>query len=261
MSSLKSKWYQFLFILFDPWILLFLIGTVVLFLIKPDKSGGSSETTIVIITVLISISSAILGARISKQWVDISEGSVLKTKGQSAVRSLKLLLNSIISMDRRIKYYFQLNADSSLDIDNLKLVFSDIEERCNLLEEETINSIENWTDIVPDADIKTHIGIISDLKLKLENTLIELEGLKNERDEIKDKTQDEKIKFEKIFLEKEKETVKLREELKKKEVGFGIGVGAQAATLGSYASRLKKLNKSRITGKGFDLLGNEHSGE
>ena len=46
MSTLKSKWSQFLNIFCDPWVILFLISTVILFIIKPEKSENTSDTTL-----------------------------------------------------------------------------------------------------------------------------------------------------------------------------------------------------------------------
>ena len=46
MSTLKSKWSQFLNIFCDPWVIFFLISTVILFIIKPEKSENTSDTTL-----------------------------------------------------------------------------------------------------------------------------------------------------------------------------------------------------------------------
>lgn len=235
MQKITDKWKIFLSIIFDPWVFIFMLSTILLFVYKYNISTNAQPTTMVIITLMITLSSAILGSRITKQWIDISEGSLLVARGRSAVRSLKLLLSSIFSLDRRVKYYIHQKKNNNLGKDSLDLIFSEFCERCNILSEETVSSIENWTDIIPEADIKTHIGIISDLKANLENTKKELNQISLEKDEIKGRKDKEKKQLEAQIKTKEREIDDLREELRQKEIRFGINVGTQATTLGSFS--------------------------
>ena len=180
---------------------------------------------------MISISSAILGSRITKEWLDIAEGNILIVRGKAAVRGLKLLLSNIISVDNRIKLLINLTKENKIDINNIELIFSELGDRCKSLAEETVCSIENWTDITSEADVKTHIGIITDLKIKLDYTEKDLTEMKIEKETIEGKTTIEKNELEIKYREKETEAELLREKLRQKEIGFGISVGTQAATI------------------------------
>ena len=63
---------------------------------------------------------------------------------------------------------------------------------CSLLQEETVSSIENSTDIVPEADIKTQIGVISDLKTSIDDKEGELTHLKATLAEAQGKSEQER---------------------------------------------------------------------
>src|SRR5262249_41165089 len=53
---------------------------------------------------------------------------------------------------------------------------------CTMLSEETIGAIENWTDIVPEADIKSQIGVVTGLQDKLTDNQNALEKMRAELD-------------------------------------------------------------------------------
>ncbi|MFC1650568.1 hypothetical protein ACFL2X_03260 [Candidatus Latescibacterota bacterium] len=229
MKALKDRWIIFKDIIFDPWVLLFLICTISLIFIS--QSTDSSNTLTTILSLLISISSAILGARIMEQWLDISESNILITRSKTAVRGLKLLLSNIFSMDKRIRFYMSLKKEDKININNLKLIFSDFEARCNILAEETVNSIENWTDITPEADVKTHIGVITELQTNLKNANDNIEKIKTENENYIGESTIEKEKLEEKLKIAEDDARQYREKLRQKEIGFGLNVGTQAATL------------------------------
>jgi hypothetical protein len=238
MESFKQRWQVFLSIVFDPWTLCFLISTALL-LYKSLTQNNPSVSTTTLFTILITLSSAVLGGRVSKQWIDATEGGILIARGKSAVRSLKLLLSTIISMDKRIDRY--LSHDDIKRSDVAKLSLEEVKERCNLLAEESVSSIENWTDIIPEADVKTHIGIISDLKFEFESTAKDLQALKTELSQTKNKSKEEQKKLEEAVQDKDKELLKLQREMRKKETNFGIGLdpsGGSYVTLSGITSSI-----------------------
>lgn len=202
MISLKHKWKAFFEIIFDPWILVFLISTVTLIVFQSNQTDKSISA---ILAVLISLSSAFLGGLIRKQWLDITEESVLIARGKSAIRSLKLLLGNVASVERRVCQYKERYAKQKQEAELIKICLEEIVEKCIVLEEEVLNSIENWTDIIPEADIKTQIGVISELKQSIESLMKDIDGLKTELETTREKSRGESEALSKKILEKERQ--------------------------------------------------------
>ena len=168
MINLKKRWKMFLNIIFDPFTLLLTISVSILLYFSNEQASP-------LIMVLITIASAILGGRLNKLWSDIIEGKVITARGKAAVRNLKLLLVHISVLKQKV-IKFQDSVEQDLFITR---TYEEIESFCSVLEEEAVNSIENWTDILPEADIKTQIGIISDLNQSLKDKEDELLDLNN----------------------------------------------------------------------------------
>lgn len=162
-SSLYKKWKNFLNVILDPWVIILSLATVY-FIYFSNLPGTTDKNIISILTLIISLFSAILGGILANRWAEITELKVLVARGKSAIRSLKLILLNISKIEKRTKYYI-----SSIDKENedFKLVISNFEEvieKCYILEEEIISSIENWTDIIPEVEnMKTQIGLITDM--------------------------------------------------------------------------------------------------
>ncbi len=202
LTNIFKKWGVFIqIIILDPWTFLFLLTSILLLYISGKQNN---PTIITLLSSLLSISSAVVGARILKQWVDINEGGIVVARGNAAVRGLKLLLTSIISLDKRINQY--ISQDQNKESINPMIInlLNEIKGRCDLMTEEAVNSIENWTDIIPEANIKTQIGVISEYKGKLESSNLELGLLKEKLKDTEGKT--------------EKEIKALTLEVKKKEI-------------------------------------------
>lgn len=160
-KKLKERWSTFINIILDPWVLILILGVITLILISSKTSGN--ESLKLLLTVLISIVSSVLGGLFVKRWSDINEEKIIVARGKSAIRSLKLLFQNIKMIENRVtKYIENLNTDKD-DFELLKNQFEEVIEKCNMLGEENINSIEDWTDIIPEADITTQIGTLSEL--------------------------------------------------------------------------------------------------
>jgi hypothetical protein len=222
LDKLRKRWELFFDVILDPWTLLLIISAILLFAF----SIGQTNTTISsLFFVLITIASTILGGRITKHWVDITEGGVVIARGKSAVRGLKLLLRNISALEQRVAKCSDGNDEIEKHPEVTKRNYEEIREFCNLLEEETVNSIENWTDIVPEADIKTQIGIIGELKQSLQGKEEELEELNNELNDTKGKSEEDHNKLEAEVKKIEKQKSDLEREMVERKIGLG-GLGA-----------------------------------
>ena len=86
-------------------------------------------------------------------------------------------------------------------------------EKCNTLHEETINAIENWTDIIPEADVTTQIGKIGALQGQIVDLATEAERLRNEFDSSRDLSEKEVTAVRQKLLDKESELQNAKKEL------------------------------------------------
>ena len=221
METLKTRWTTFAGIMLDPWNLLVTIGLIVLFSVS---SPELSNLTSALISALITIASAVLGGRVTKQWVDITEGGVVIARGKSAVRSLKLLLRNIAALEARVTTFMNKRDEIEKHPEVTTRNYEEIVETCNLLEEETVNSIENWTDIVPEADIKSQIGIISELKTTLSGKEDDLRRLNKLLSDAKGQSEDDRNKLEEEIKKKESQIGHLTREIAARKTGLG-GLG------------------------------------
>ena len=165
MKNFFDRWCIFFKVVIDPWFIISAIFTVY-FSITINTSKETNITTL--LTVLISLFSGVAGSILAKNIISINGEDALRARGKVSIRSLKLILGNLYSFGKRL----------STQNDNKQSLYSiqDIYERITILEEEVLSSIENWTDIIPEADMKTQIGIITELQKKLE----EKEKEKNE---------------------------------------------------------------------------------
>jgi hypothetical protein len=228
--TLGQKWNDFFFVLFDPWIvflLLLVIGLIIstIFITEPIVQT--------IITTLISVVSGLLGGIISYKWSQITEVKVLIARGKTAIRGLKLILLNIANIENRTKHYI-----CSIDLENkeyklIKNNFEEVIEKCNILEEEIISSIENWTDIIPEVhNLKTQIGILTEMKSKESNLELEIQKLNKELESVKEEDSDA-IKALKTDLDAKVTELTLTKKklvLKEAEMDKGIFSGFTGAT-------------------------------
>lgn len=237
-NSLKQRWVDFFKVFGDPWVIILFISTLVLIYISTDSED---KKLVGILNFIISLTSGLLGGLITLRLSQITELTVLVARGHSAIRGLKLVLLSVGAVEKRIKVNIDNLDSTNSDFKLIKSTYEEVIEKCNIIEEEIVSSIENWTDIIPEINtIKTQIGIISEAKSKVKELEDEITKSKNELLSTKEAevTQRETIKKE---LElKEIELTKIKQELKKTETklnntSFGGGFASYPLT-GSFKS-------------------------
>jgi flagellar basal body-associated protein FliL len=222
MKNLKKNWKMFLNILLDPFVLLFTTSIIMLF-------HFSNELTKPLFEVLLIIASGILGGRLTRLWED----SLTITRGKSAVRDLKLLLTNI-SVLKQKAINFQNSEEQAIVI---KRNYKEIESFCGVLEEAAVNSIENWIDIVPEADIKTQIGIISDLNQSLKDKERELLDLNNKYSAEKFKSEEGRKQLSLEIKEKESQITNLEKEIRQNSLSWPYQPGLLSSLLDTQNRR------------------------
>lgn len=233
-TDLKRKWRLFLYIILDPFLILLIIITICLIYFSSDDKN---KNVYFILIVLSSISCSFIGALIYRKWEEFNDKPILIARGKSAIRNLKLLMSSIAALEKRVKIFlFNLN-----DAKNTRVVTSsnleEIIDKCITLKEETINSIENWIDIIPEADVTTQIGTLSDLNNELNNLKKEVIILNNEkRKKDKEKEKDTNLikQLNNKISEKEKQMESKNDEILnlKKKIDNSILGGITSTTIG-----------------------------
>lgn len=255
MHDLIKRWKIFGGLVLDPWNLFTLIGLG--FLLSVDSRSVNSLTN-GLMSALTILASTVLGGRITNQWIKITEGGIVVARGKSAVRSLKLLLRSIAALESRVVRFLGNGEEIDTNPPVTRRNYEEIIETCNLLEEETVSSIENWTDIVPEADIKSQIGMISELKGTLTEKESDLSALKGQLEETQEESADERRLLGEEIREKTKQINKLNNKIFGLQTGLG-GVGfisnsdLKIGKPGLLAEALKLSTSDKIVSLG-DML-------
>ena len=209
-KELKQEWIDVWKIIAQPLPVLLIVLTVI-FGYGTYQSNENTQL-LGILTIITSIISGVAGAAISYKWQKLNEGREIYTRAKGAVRNLRLLLKAINTHQYRIQCNYQKIISPQADkgeITPAQMAFEGAIADSISLQEQTMNSIEDWTDIVPEANIRTQIGVITDLNKHLEKTKEELSEMahkleeqelkKEEREEIE--SQIKELRLEKINLE------------------------------------------------------------
>lgn len=231
MIPWKSRWRAFLDIVIDPWTITLIVVSAFLVKVIVEQTD---RFVVAILTVILSVVSGVLGGLLTNRWTQITGERVTVARGKVAVRSLKLLLGNIAALERRVRTYLERYQDGkrreSLNDEVVTTYLEEIIGRTGVLEEETLSSIENWMDILPEADVRTQIGVISKLREELSERARDLEGLNVKLKEVAGKSEEKEETLKKQIYDKEQEITRLRKELseKKSVVGpiFPTGVGS-----------------------------------
>lgn len=218
----KARWRAFGSIVFEPWSLLLLaIGVAFAHALTKQTQPGLLGT----FTLMVSLISGVLGGLWTTRWQRLDDERVTVARGRVAVRSLKLLLGNINALDRRAKEY--LRRCGSEDNPPVATYLEEVIERCGVLEEEALSSIENWTDVIPEADIRTQIGVISELRLEIDAIKDDREKLQEELEDIKGRSEEREQVLRAQIEEKERKETELRRKLSVQSLrGLNQGLGA-----------------------------------
>ena len=231
----KDNWKNFIRTFFDPWIIIFCLA--VFFVIRWSVDEAIKIVTnnllVSLLSVLISILSGILGAILFKRWTDLTESRVLAVRGKSAIRNLKMLLRNVTNLKERVTEFISSSKEGREHSKDVTMLFlENVVDKSAALQEETVNSIENWIDIIPEADIKTVMGDISELKGLLSKLQAEIVKKEGEIKALKEKEKKEAISKDEVIKKMSeiqamnKDMQKYIREIKDKEKKIDINVPA-----------------------------------
>lgn len=177
-NNLCEKWKFFMTLILDPWVLISIVITLFLIYISTKPELKDFE---LFLNLLITLTSGLVGGIIAHKWGVLTETKVFEVRAKSAIRSLKLILNSIGNLENRAVVFLERLNKENNEYDLQRNNLEEIIEKCDILEEEIMSSMEDWTDIIPEVEnVKSQIGLISDLKLNVVNKQIEIDKLEKE---------------------------------------------------------------------------------
>jgi hypothetical protein len=231
-KTLGERWKACLSVVFDPWNALLILIALALFAISAYDSSLSKLTT-ALLSVLLTVAAAVLGARVTQQWSAITEQSVVQARGVAAVRSLKLLLRNIAALENRVSGFRAHETHITKHTEVTKRNYEEIRAACIVLQEEAVSSIENWTDIVEEADVRTQIGVITSLKADLEAKATELEAAKVELTKTEGRSVEESRRLQAHIEQVQSRVAELQRELIEKSIGVSGGLAIGTNTLSS----------------------------
>ncbi len=157
----------------SPATLVVLISTVILGWVAINQHDGLLLAAV--FTLGTSVAAGILGAVIWDRWIRLTGRSVLVDKGKSAIRSLKLLWRNLNACQGRVTIYLD-RRKTGVTGDVVNTWLEEEIQRLSTLQEEALNAISNWTDIIPETDVTAQLAPYRELQA----SVLTLKGAKEE---------------------------------------------------------------------------------
>lgn len=236
-SNFIRQWRVFFSIVLNPFVLILILVTIgfIYFAARSNLYLKETEDVIYVEELFIliaSIFSGLAGAVISSRWNKLSETNVLVTRGKSAIRGLNLLLLNLIKLEERIIIHISRLGEKARK--SISISYEEFAHTCRQLQEEAVNAIEEWQDIIPEANVKNQIGVLSDLRAQLMESNRELGEIKNKYENLEQDQEQEKEQLQREIEEKEDEIAGLRRNLRTKKSELGESVIGGLSSRGSY---------------------------
>ena len=227
-SGLVGKWKFFFGILLDPWTLILL--SAIIFLHVYGYNTNDSTLALIFNVIITALGTTMCTIAFLK-WERTYSHSIVKVKGESAIRSLQSLILTISRLEKRIFLVIDRINPSNSEYAIIKSNYEEFLDSCAGLKEMSFDAIENWTDIIPDA------GAIRSKIQEFYMLQGQILSEKKEKDRLRE--QFEEIRHQAELSEDEKDALKLRLNEKDKSIAR-LTTDLQHLT--------EKLNKSIFSG-------------
>jgi hypothetical protein len=230
--KLGEKWKAFIGIILDPWVIMLLLLTVTLGYVSTFvvPTGQAEEAIVAVVSLLFGIFAGVLGGVVAKRWDDLTGERVLVARGGVAIRSLTLLVNNITALRRRVDDYLQRHTEEGyrkkVTAEVIQTYLEEVIDRCKLLENDTLSSIDNWKDVIPEADVKSQAAVITEFEQKQVVLLEQIASLKSELDSTKARSEKE---AQKLIARLQRTREELAEARRRRLESDPLGVGAAAS--------------------------------
>lgn len=238
-ANLLKQWSLFLAALLAPGVVVFGLAAIALLWISISREGSEAlgPTGTAVVTVLIALSSALAGGVLARRWDDLAETGILVTRGKSAIRGLRILLLDIGQLELRVAGFLSKVSAEDQEAELFKTRYEELIGWCARLQEGVVNSIEEWTDIIPQADVKTQIGQLSEMRSAIARLQEEREELIGQLESDRSKGAEERGRLERELKAKDRKLRETTERLRAKEAEFSFsGLGGIGRRLGAKTS-------------------------
>lgn len=153
--GLKERWKRFWLMWLEPWNLALFAIMVAMYALGVAELKGAVG---VLSQTVLALASGVLGGRIANNLAELNAVLVLRARGTVAVRGLKLLLRNIQAIEHRVRIFQEEGTKPDFKSEVAVARLDETLEMVRVLQEEAVSSIENWTDIVPEAQSSTLVG-------------------------------------------------------------------------------------------------------
>jgi len=228
----------------SPVTLLVLISTVILGWVAINQRDGLLA---VIFTLGTSVAAGILGAAIWDRWIRLTGRSILVDKGKSAIRSLKLLWRNLNACQGRVTTYLDRRKTGVTG----EIVNTWLEEeiqRLATLQEEALDAISSWTDIIPQADVTAQLAPYRELQASVLTLKTAKEELEADLKRVSGVDTERALDLNRQFRKREAELEEVEKQLVTESVRLGTSVlsGLSAPPASVVGAGLDPLQNSEI---------------
>jgi len=235
----------------SPATLVVLICTVTLGWVAINQRDGLLAA---IFTLGTSVAAGILGAVIWDRWIRLTGRSVLVDKGKSAIRSLKLLWRNLNACQGRVTTY--LDRRKTGVTGNVVNTWLEEEiQRLATLQEEALDAISNWTDIIPEADVTAQLAPYRELQASVLTLKTAKEELEADLKRVSGVDTERALELNRQFRKREAELEEVKKQLAAEAVRLGTSVlsGLSGPPASMVRTGLDPLLSSEIHGGPDDV--------
>ncbi|MDX2305981.1 MAG: TIGR04086 family membrane protein [Microscillaceae bacterium] len=216
-----------------------------------------------ILILIVSLLSGLVGGLISRKWALVHEAATLRSRGYNTIRNINLLLSHIFSIKKRIHIYSRRLHRDTINYDLLQSYFEEITEKCDNLFEDAVISVEDWQDVIKEANLKKQIGLVHNLCLevaKRSNDLRDMRRLSEKMD--KDVSEGDRAELRITMDRMEKNLHHLESEFKREEEKILIDKQFFSFEDGKlYFSNFFGFENMEDNSKNLKLIGHSQNGQ
>ncbi|HFK2884758.1 TPA: hypothetical protein ACGY73_002912 [Stenotrophomonas maltophilia] len=252
LVGVVRPWGVFLKVVLDPYTFLLIVVGVVLGWFGPKAVGENYNA---LLQIVVAVVTGVVGARMSTAMAAINQDGKLYASGRMAVRGLRLILTKTLALERRVATFVADSQKQQVPEVRAQVAMRNLDEvleSIRTLQLEVVGSIENWVDVVPDADVSKIFMAVGELRDQLTQKDEQLrEAVESkERLESKGETDTQALKHaENRIRELERDKAGLANQMHSLKQAATQGSQSTSVmnmlTLGDYLNRVENSRKVR----------------
>ncbi|WP_164116160.1 hypothetical protein [Stenotrophomonas maltophilia] len=167
LVGVVGPWGIFLKVVLDPYTFLLIVVGALLGWFGPKAVGENYNA---LLQIIVAVVTGVIGARISTAMAAINQDGKLYASGRMAVRGLRLILTKTLALERRVATFVAESQKQQAPEVRAQVSMRNLDEvleSIRTLQLEVVGSIENWVDVVPDADVSKIFMAVGELRDQL----------------------------------------------------------------------------------------------